>query len=599
MGTLESDFSKSRQTAQPPSIDGDCDHVGPEVAAHAQCMLDSMGDAVLSTDLGRRVTYLNAVAEQLTGWTRQEAVGRYIRDVLQLIDAETRQPARSPVAMAIRTNSTLGLTTNCLLVRRDGTESAIEDSTAPIRDASGLVTGAVMVFRNVTESRARMSQLSHLARHDGLTQLANRTLFDESIARALKLAQRHKQRIGVLLLDLDFFKDVNDRLGHPVGDRVLQSAAQRMKETVRDSDIVCRLGGDEFAILLSEIADEQDAALCAEKLLMAIGAPHVVDGIDLRVSASIGIATYPDDGEDALSLMKHADLALYRAKSHGRGNFKFFGRARNTRADERHDTESRLRLAFARKEFVLEYQPIFDLSSHSICGVEALVRWRDPERGLTLPGAFVALAEECGLIVPLGRWVLEEACRQCRLWQQTTLPNIGICVNVSAAELRESDYVAGVAAILASTGLDPRYLVLELTESVLVLDAASTSTVLRALKELGVRLALDDFGTGFSSLSHLKHFPIDTLKIDKSFVQDVMTDPVDAGIVSAIVGMADSLQLSVVAEGVETTQQLDFLQGQGCPQAQGYFLGRPADAGAITDLLWRGRWDPASVLQVR
>ena len=554
------------------------------VAVQAQRMLDSLGDALIGTDLECHVTYLNAVAEKLTGWSRRDALGRDIRDVLRLIDAETREPARSLVPLAIRTESTRELASNCLLVRRDGTESAIEDSTAPIRDEAGRVTGAVMIFRNVTEARARLSQLSHLARHDGLTKLANRTLFDERIAHALKLARRHSQRIGILIVDIDHFKDVNDSLGHPIGDRVLQAAAQRMKDCVRESDTVCRLGGDEFAILLSEMAHEQDAALCAAKILTAIAAPGIAEEPDLRVTASIGIATYPYDGLDAKSLLEQADSALYLAKSGGRNAFKFIGDDMNVRADMRQATVGRLRQGLARKEFFLQYQPIFDLANGTITGVEALIRWRDPDRGIVLPESFIPLAEASGQIVPIGRWVLEEACRQCMEWQEASQSALRLAVNVSAVEVRDRSYIAGVEAILAATGLDPGHLVLELTESVLVVDAASTTVVLHALKDLGVRLALDDFGTGFSSLSHLKHFPIDMLKIDKSFIKDVRTDPVDAGIVGAIVSMADSLRLQVVAEGVETAEQFAFLQEQSCPEAQGYYLGRPVDAETISEL---------------
>jgi diguanylate cyclase (GGDEF)-like protein/PAS domain S-box-containing protein len=558
----------------------------------AQVTLNSIGDAVMSSDVRGNVTYLNVAAESMTGWSRTEAEGHPLEEVFRIIDATTRKAAENPMALAIRENRTAALTANCILIRRDGVEAAIEDSAAPIHDRRGQVTGAVMVFHDVSATRALSLRMSYLAQHDGLTELPNRILLNDRLTQAIGLARRHRQRLAVLFLDVDRFKHVNDTLGHDVGDRLLQSVAQRLLACVRNSDTVSRQGGDEFVILLSEVTQAQDAAVIAAKILLALSPPHHVDQHTLHLTVSIGIVTYPDDGTDAEALMKHADFAMYHAKDRGRNNYQFFKADMNVRALERQSLENSLRHAPERQEFVLHYQPKMNLQTDAIVGVEALIRWHHPHRGLVPPAQFVPIAEECGLIVPIGRWVLHEACRQARAWQGAGLPPMCMAINVSAVELRHPDFVAGVRAILQETELAPRYLELELTETFLMQDSQSTATVLRALKEMGVRLALDDFGTGFSSLSHLKSFPIDTLKIDQSFVRNLATDAGDAGIVSAVISMGRSLHMRVVAEGVETREQLAFLQEQRCPEGQGYYFGRPLAAGEFTPLLGRSVVEP-------
>jgi diguanylate cyclase (GGDEF)-like protein/PAS domain S-box-containing protein len=558
-----------------------------EEKERAEVTLNSIGDAVICIDVRGKVTYLNAAGESITGWSRDEAAGRPIAEVFRIVDGSTRETTQNPMTEAIRQDKTVGLTPNCMLIRRNGLEAAIEDSAAPIHDRRGQVTGAVMVFHDVSSARALSLRMAYLAQHDTLTDLPNRTLLNDRLNRAIVLAERHRQRLAVLFLDVDRFKHINDSVGHVIGDRLLQSLAQRLLTCVRNSDTVSRQGGDEFVILLSEVTHAADAAVSAQKLLLALSEPHRVDQHDLEVTVSIGIATYPDDGTDAETLLKRADFAMYHAKDSGRNNYQFFEPKMNVRAVERQSLENDLRHAMERRELALHYQPKMNLHSGAITGIEALIRWHHPQRGLVLPAQFIPIAEECGFIVPIGQWVLRESCKQAKLWQDAGLPSTRVAINVSTVELRARDFLPGLRDILLETGLDPIHLELELTETFLMQDATSTAAVLRAINELGVRLTLDDFGTGYSSLSHLKRFPIRTLKIDQSFVRDVTTDADDASIVGAVINMGKSLHMHVVAEGVETPQQLAFLREQNCPEGQGYYFSRPVSAGEFTNYLGR------------
>jgi diguanylate cyclase (GGDEF)-like protein/PAS domain S-box-containing protein len=554
----------------------------------AQVTLNSIGDAVLSTDIAGNVTYLNAAAETMTGWTREEAVGRPLGEVFEIIDGGTRKPSPSPLKLAIQENKTVGLSADCILVRRDGCESAIEDSAAPIHDRSGLVTGGVIVFHDVSMSRAMTAQMSYLAQHDTLTKLPNRVLLKDRVNQAISASHRHGTRVAVLFLDLDGFKHINDSLGHAIGDKLLQSVAERLLLCVRSSDTVSRQGGDEFVVLLTEITHADDAGISATKILNALIAPHDISSYRLRVTASIGVTTYPDDGHDGEILIKNADMAMYQAKKNGRNNYQFFEKDMNVRAIERQSVEGDLRHALERDEFLVHYQTKVDLQTGEITGVEALIRWRHPERGLLDPLQFISVAEDCGLIIPIGKWALRESCRQAQAWRDAGLPPIGVAVNVSSVELRNEGFLAGVQGILEDTRLEPRYLQLELTESVLMHHPASTVPMLRNLKAMGVGLALDDFGTGYSSLSYLRQFPIDTLKVDQSFVQEIKPDTDSAVIVSAVISMGKSLGQCVIAEGVETAEQLAFLRAQGCDEGQGYYFSRPIAATELAKLLEGG-----------
>ncbi len=552
--------------------------------------LNSIGDAVLCTDISGNITYLNLVAETMTGWQREEAIGKPLAEVFRIIDGPTRKTARDPMEMAVEQNRTVGLTVNCVLIRRDGFESAIEDSAAPIHDRGGRVTGAVIVFHDVSAARAMSSQMTHSAQHDPVTNLPNRLLLSDRITQAIALARRQNRPIAVIFLDLDRFKYINDSLGHAVGDKLLQSVSRRLLANVRGADTVSRLGGDEFVILLSEITCPEDATTSAKRILLSLSAPHSIGGEqDLQhIDGSIGISVYPEDGEDAEMLIKNADTAMYHAKENGRNNFQFFKAEMNLKAVERQSLEGGLRRALGRGEFLLHYQPKVNLDTGEITGVEALIRWQQPDRGLVFPAQFVPIAEDCGLIIQIGRWVLREACTQARAWQSAGLPPVPIAVNVSAVEFRDKGFVEGVRTILLETGLEARYLELEVTEGVLMEDAESTASVLQELKTMGVQLAVDDFGTGYSSLSYLQQFPIDVLKIDQSFVHRITGDPDDSSIVSAIIHMGKSLKHLVIAEGIETQEQRAYLQTQRCTEGQGYLFSRPLAAAQFAHLLQMG-----------
>jgi diguanylate cyclase (GGDEF)-like protein/PAS domain S-box-containing protein len=554
----------------------------------AQVTLNSIGDAVLCTDSSGNVTYLNIVAEKMTGWLREEASGRPLAEVFQIIDGVTRQPAQNPMDMAVAQNKTVGLTANCILIRRDGHESAIEDSAAPIHDRGGHGTGAVIVFHDVSAARSMSLQMTHSANHDFLTDLPNRMLLNDRLTQAIALACRYRHKLAVLFLDLDSFKHINDSLGHAIGDKLLKAMGERLLATVRKSDTVSRQGGDEFVVVLSPIVRSEDAALSVTKIIAAVIAPYSIDQHDLHVSVSVGISIYPDDGADAEALIQNADNAMYHAKEQGSNTYRFFKEDMNVQAVRRQSLEASLRRALERHEFVLHYQPKINLKSGRITGVEALIRWHHPERGLIPPAEFIPIAESCGLIVPIGRWVLRQACMQARKWQIAALPQIRMAVNISSVEFRDKNFFENLRATLSETGLDSRHLELELTESVLMQHVESTAFVLGELRALGVHLAVDDFGTGYSSLSYLSQFPINSLKIDKSFVQKINSERDDAPIISAVINMGQSLKQRVIAEGVETLEQLAFLQSRGCEEGQGFYFSCPVVAEEFAKLLETG-----------
>jgi diguanylate cyclase (GGDEF)-like protein/PAS domain S-box-containing protein len=564
------------------------DERSPLDQGRAQVTLDSIGDAVLCTDNEGGVTFLNTAAENLTGWSSAEAAGQPFADVCRIVDGLTRLPAPNPMALAVSLERTVALTANCVLVRRDGAETAIEDSAAPIRDRSGTVTGAVMVFRDVSTARAAALRVSHRAQHDVLTNLPNRTLLGERLSEAIAVARERHTRFAVLFIDVDQFKEINDSLGHAIGDRLLQSIAQRLLHCVRRSDTVSRRGGDEFVILLSDIATTEDAAVTVNTVVAAISTPHRIDAFELRVTATVGVSIYPEHGTDAETLINNADDAMYSAKGVNASKCHFFDPSMNVRAVEWRSIQVGLHGALARGEFELHYQPKVDLDTGTIVGAEALLRWRHPDRGLVSPKEFVPIAESTGLIVPIGQWVVREACRQARAWQDAGLPPTPLAVNISALEFRSVAFLRQVEAILAETGLDPRYLELELTESVLMQYADATVGLLHALKKMGVQVAIDDFGTGYSSLSYLRQFPIGVLKIDQSFVREITAELDSAPIVTAVIGLGRSLRRRVIAEGVETLTQLAFLRAHHCPEGQGLWFSPPLPADRFAHLLGGG-----------
>lgn len=466
------------------------------------------------------------------------------------------------------------------------------------------------------EAAARL--VAHSAEHDFLTGLPNRMLLNDRVSQAIALARRHKKHTAVLFLDLDGFKHINDSLGHGIGDKLLKSIATRLVACVRGSDTVSRQGGDEFVVLLSEIEESEDATIAASRIgravtgnhsigpydvhvdlantagrmLQAVAAPHIVDHHNLHITASIGVSVYPDDGGDAETLIKNADTAMYQAKENGRQSFQFFRPAMNVRAVERQSIEEGLRSALERQEFTLHYQPKIDLRTGAIIGAEALIRWTHPTRGSVPPLQFIPVAEDCGLIVPIGAWVLREACTQARAWVDAGLPAMTIAVNVSAMEFRHENFLENLFVIVRETGLDPKLLELELTESLLMKHAEAAVSILQNLREVGIQVAMDDFGTGYSSLSYLRKFPLDALKIDQSFVRQISAAGEDTVIVTAVIGMARNLGLRVIAEGVETREELEFLQAHQCDEAQGYYFSRPVPAGQFAELLRTGIREP-------
>jgi diguanylate cyclase (GGDEF)-like protein/PAS domain S-box-containing protein len=554
----------------------------------AQVTLNSIGDAVICTDISGNVTFLNFVAEKMTGWSQHDAAGRAMSDVARIVEAGSGEAIANPMELAVAQNRTMNIPSNCQLIQRDGTQTPIEDSVSPIRDRNGQASGAVMVFRDASAARAMTRQMTYSAQHDFLTGLPNRMLLNDRIRQAIVLAPRHKKKIALLFLDLDGFKHINDSLGHPTGDKLLQSIAERLGECVRGSDTVSRQGGDEFVVLLSEIEHAEDAAITARRMLQVVAEPHSVDDHDLHVTTSIGLSVYPDDGLDSETLIKNADTAMYQAKENGRQSYQFFKPAMNVRAVQRQSIEEDLRRALKRGQFSVQYQPKINLRTGFITGAEALIRWVHPTRGAMPPGEFIPVAEDSGLILPMGQWVLREACRQARTWADAGLPLATMAVNISAIEFRDENFLETVFAILEDARLDPKFLELELTESVLMKRAESAETILKTLRARKVQIAIDDFGTGYSSLSYLRRFPIDVLKIDQSFVHQITTAPDDTTIVTAIISMGRSLNLRVVAEGVETQQEMEFLQAHECEEAQGYYFSRPVIATEFANLLKTG-----------
>ena len=554
----------------------------------AEITLNSIGDAVMTTDTQGHVTYLNAEAEALTGWTRAEAFARPLAEVFDVTDGLTGSHAQDPSQLAIEHDRKVRLKGNYILVSREGNETAIEHSAAPIHDRDGRILGAVIVFRDVIVSRERRLQMLHLAEHDALTDLPNRLLLNDRLARSIALARRYGRRLAVLFLDCDRFKHINDTLGHAIGDQVLRSVARRLTTCVRESDTVSRHGGDEFLILLSEVDQPEDAGLIAEKIVSSVAEPHHIAGHELTLTASVGIALYPEDGQDAQSLIMRADTAMYHVKNTGRNRVGFYRPDMEAPAIKRSSIESELRNALDAGEFELFYQPTIDLATGHIRGAEALMRWHHPERGLMPPDQFIPAAEASALIIPMGRWALREACRQARAWQDAGLPPIPIAVNVSALQFRTAGFLEDIQRFLQETRLPSRFLELELTESALMVDTAATTSLLEVLKKNGVVLKVDDFGTGPSSLSYLQHFPVDVLKIDQSFVREIAATADGAPLVRAVIAMGKSLGCRIVAEGVETKHQFAYLRAERCDEGQGFHFSPPVDAATFERLLRMG-----------
>jgi diguanylate cyclase (GGDEF)-like protein len=442
--------------------------------------------------------------------------------------------------------------------------------------------------RTIEERVQELLKVSHLLQYDALTELPNSTLLGDRLTQATAVCRRHGTQLAVIFIGLDRFKRINNALGHPVGDEMLKLVSQSLVATVRESDSVFRYGSDEFVLILNDIKHPQQTQYIAEKLLAAVSTTHYVAGHDLSVTASLGISVYPDDSSSAVELIKKSETAMRAIKDQGPNDFSFFIDEMNLRAQEQQSLESAIRQALQRDEFTLHYQPKLDLHSGKIVGAEALIRWHQPDHGWVYPSAFIPVAEDSGLIVPLSQWVLRQACEQARAWQAAGLPPTCISVNISAIDFRQRNFVVNLAAILEQTGLTPQLLELEITESVLMQNVDDTLTTLREIKTLGVRLSVDDFGTGYSSLSYLRRFPIDVLKIDQSFIRGLSNNSQDAQLISAIISLGKSLDLNIVAEGVETIAQLQFLKAHQCEEGQGFLFSKAVAADEFAQLLQTG-----------
>jgi diguanylate cyclase (GGDEF)-like protein/PAS domain S-box-containing protein len=547
-------------------------------------------------DLARNEIYWSSETYRILGLEPQAVIVGF-EPFVERVHPDDREAVQEAFQSLLKTGKFSG--EGARIVRPDGSLGYIQLQGMGTFDATGTLQHLKGTIQDVSELKRAEERIRHLAYYDGITGLPNRQYFIERLQHALMQSRRHDRQLGVVSLDLDQFKRINDTLGHTAGNELLISVAARLAEVVRgddtlarndddSADALARLDGDEFSLLISELSQYHDAARVARRLLEALRKPFHVAGQEVFVSASIGLALYPLDGEDAETLIKNAGAAMHFAKDQGRDNYQFYSRAMNSTALEKLAMESQLRKALDRDELILHYQPKIRASTGEVIGLEALIRWQHPELGMVPPVSFIKLAEDTGLIVPIGNWVLHEAARQNIVWQREGLRPVHVGVNIASLHFRQGKLTQSVATALATSRLEPGYLELEVTESMLMDSMEATLKTLFELKEMGVRLAIDDFGTGYSSLAYLKRFPLESLKIDRSFVKDLPSNTEDVAITKAIIAMAHSLKLSVVAEGVETTEQFAFLQQHGCDLIQGFLFSRPVPAQEIPALLTRG-----------
>ncbi|MBF0399186.1 MAG: EAL domain-containing protein [Magnetococcales bacterium] len=553
----------------------------------ASSVFDSTNEGIVVTDQDAVIQSINPAFTHITGYTAEEALGNSMKMI---------QSDRHDQAFYHKFWETLNDTGKWQgefwSRRKDGRVYPQWLTISTIRGPQGTVQNIVGVFSDLTALKESEESLLHMLGHDPLTDLPNRHLFQERLSFALNNAQgREEELVTILLLDLDRFKVINDTMGHDVGDHLLIQTGNRIAGLLASyqhqigSGLLGRLGGDEFGIILPNLSQTQEAAQFAKDLLELFAKPFVIDSMEYFIGVSIGIGIAPLDGQDVLTLMKNTDAAMYHAKEQGRNNFQFYRTDLNTFSMARMLMERELRNALDRNEFLMYFQPQMDLKTGRLVGAEALIRWLHPQQGMVSPGAFIPLAEEIGLITPMGSWALASVCRQSKLWWDSGLPPLRIAVNLSGIQFRQPNFVETVIGILSASGLDARYLELELTESIAMGDVEGTFAKLKMLSDAQIKLAIDDFGTGFSSLSYLKRFPIDTLKIDQSFVRQCTENTEDAAVIRAFISLAHSLGLSVIAEGVETKEQLQFLEQEGCDEIQGYWYGRPMPAAQFLEFM--------------
>ena len=541
-------------------------------------------EAIMISDANNNILAVNPAFTAISGYTAEEAIGKNPHMLASgQMDADFYQKMWASLEAAGKWQGEM------VDRRKDGEIYAEWLSISALRDDSGQLTHYVAMMTDISERKAAEERMIYLAQHDILTGLPNRMLFLDRLQQAITYAERQQTRVAVLFLDLDRFKNVNDTVGHHIGDALLQEAARRIRQCVRSSDTVSRQGGDEFVILLPNLDDLGDIVQVVDKLIESIANPYFFDGHVMHVTTSIGVSVYPQDGSDSEMLIRNADTAMYQAKDAGRNDYRFFTQEMNRTIAKRVRLENKLRNALEKGEMLLHYQPKVDLRSGEIIAAEALVRWQHPEDGLISPADFIPIAEDTGMIVPLGAWVLNEACRQNQQWREAGLREIVMAVNLSPVQFQEHELINAVLAALARSGMPAGVLELEITESAMMRNPEQAITMLNKINELGIRVSIDDFGTGYSSLSHLKKFPLDELKVDQSFVRDLSIDKDDAAIVSAVIGMAKSLGLSVTAEGVETIEQLRFLKNLDCDKMQGYYFSKPLPADEFRKLLESGR----------
>jgi diguanylate cyclase (GGDEF)-like protein/PAS domain S-box-containing protein len=542
--------------------------------------IDSLpiGTGITISDVQGKIIYVNAVEAEMHGYLPDELIGK---------DASILAPRSHGKPFPPLNLAKIGYwRRECLNVRKNGTEFPVQLSSIAVRNAAeGRCIGVVTACEDITSRKDSEKKIEHLAYYDTVTGLPNRVLLMDRLHQALALAHREGREVALLSLDLDNFKDVNDTQGHDIGDKFLREVAKRLTSCLRESNTLARVGGDEFVMVLNLVRDEDGAAATAQQILSLFLAPFLIDGQQFYSSASIGIALYPDDGVDAESLLQCADAAMYHAKDEGKSNYQFFSSDINNRMLRRVSLVNSMRRGISRGEFALHYQPKWDVKSGALTGVEALLRWNGSDLGCVTPHEFIPIAEKSGLIFELGEMVLRTACQKAREWACAGHGDLRVAVNISGRQFRQPDFLETVARIICETRVAPGSLELEFTESVIMEKADKNIDALRALKKMGVRLSIDDFGTGYSSLNYLKHFPIDAIKIDRSFIADVDCNSDDAAITEAIISMAHSLKLRVIAEGVENGEQLQFLRERNCDEVQGYYLALPMSESELISFL--------------